>query len=181
MYDSNEDFAENFVEDHRGTGRGKRWGLSLLVFFAGLFLVVAAYQVLPAKVQMIGVMILVAYLIFVVPFCVNLIKNGSLEYDYLYLENDLSIDTVYNKSRRKHTLTAHLSHAKAIAPKGSQALLGFEGRKPQVRDFTSGDEGRDVYGIIVEKDGKLVEIFIEETDEMKRLMKLRNRDTFHED
>lgn len=180
MFNMNDDYAEFSVES-----RNKRTNigvivLTILLAIAGLFLVLLINGMLPPKIRMLGSLLIVAYIVVGIPLFVSICHAKSVDYDYLYVENDLDIDMVTNKSKRKHVLTVHLEHAKRIAPKGSDSILGYEGQGTvRIKDYSSGCE--NPYVIIVEKNGSVVELLIEPDEHMLALMKQRNKDIFYEE
>lgn len=180
MFNMNDDYAEFSVES-----RNKRTNigvivLTILLAIAGLFLVLLINGMLPPKIRMLGSLLIVAYIVVGIPLFVSICHAKSVDYDYLYVENDLDIDMVTNKSKRKHVLTVHLEHAKCIAPKGSGCISGYEGQGTvRIKDYSSGNE--NPYVIIVEKNGSVVELLIEPDEHMLALMKQRNKDIFYEE
>lgn len=180
MLNMNDDYAEFSIESKNKRTNVGVVILTILLAIAGLLLVLLINAMLPPKIRMLGSLLLVAYVVVGVPLFVSICHAKSVDYDYLYVENDLDIDMVTNKSKRKHVLTVHLEHAKRIAPKGSQSILGYEGQGDvKVKDYTSG--GENPYVIVVEKNGNVVELLIEPDEHMLSLMKQRNKDIFYEE
>lgn len=180
MLDRNDDYAELTVE-----GKPRSVGIGLLILavvmiLVGFYGVLCINSMLPRKWIMLGSILIVAYIFFGAQILSNLCRKKSVDYDYLYVDNDLEIAEIYNKSKRKHVVTIHMEHAKRIAPAGSQALLGYEGKGiDRVRDFTSGAEDVVPYKVLVEKDGKVIEILLEPDAHMLALIGQRNKDIFY--
>lgn len=180
MLNKNDDYAEFSVESKNKHTNVGVIILTVLLAIVGLFLVLLINAMLPQNIRMLGSLLIVAYLIVGIPLFISICHAKTIDYDYLYVENDLDIDVVTNKSKRKHVLTVHLEHAKRIAPKGSSSILGYEGKGAvKIKDYSSG-EGNP-YVIIVEKNGAVVELYIEPDEHLLSLMKQRNKDIFYEE
>lgn len=176
-----DDYAELSVSGKKKLGLFNYF-LAFLFITVGFLVVMFVYAVIPREFSILATFVFALYLCAGIPFCLAIVRSSDVEYDYLYIENDLEIDKVINKSRRKHVLTLHLAHAKRIAPEGSPSLGGYEGRGTlTVKDYTSGDESKLRYVVIMEKDEKPVKILIEPDTHMKDLMKYRNKEIFYEE
>ncbi|MCL2052391.1 MAG: DUF6106 family protein [Lachnospiraceae bacterium] len=62
----------------------------------------------------------------------------EIEYEYLYVDRQLSIDKVLNRSRRKKAANYEIERMEILAPINSYHLDGFKNRTAQVTDFSSG-------------------------------------------
>ncbi|MCR4792814.1 MAG: DUF6106 family protein [Lachnospiraceae bacterium] len=65
----------------------------------------------------------------------------DVEYEYLYLDKELSVDRVYNKERRKHAETFKMDKVQMFAPEKSSKLDNYgnvSGMK--VTDYSCPDE-----------------------------------------
>lgn len=64
----------------------------------------------------------------------------DVEYEYLFIERELSIDKVYNKERRKHAETLSMDKVEVFAPEKSSKLDNFgNGQGKKVTDYSSAD------------------------------------------
>ncbi|MCR4716863.1 MAG: hypothetical protein K5656_06750 [Lachnospiraceae bacterium] len=198
MISLNDDYAELTVV---GKDRSSGIAYTLLILLAIILGFAAVFFVnvyLSAKgLSMLGTCLVVFYILFGIPALWRLRSKKSVEYDYTYIENDIEIFEVFNRSKRKLKITVHLDHAKCIAPVNSQTLSGYEGEGiAKVRDFTSYNDGEEeeqydedgnlipsnkVYAIITSKDGDNIKILIEADEHMEMLMKYRNKDRFYEE
>ncbi|MCR5591667.1 MAG: DUF6106 family protein [Lachnospiraceae bacterium] len=132
------------------------YGLAIACFMmavtaSGIFFVITAISVL------------VAY--FVLP-------NFDLEYEYLYIDKEISIDKIMSKEKRKNVYTVDLGRMELMAPAGSHELDSYKARGIRTYDFSSGNEGANVYSIVYEsgKDGTVL-VNIEPNEEMLRAIK----------
>lgn len=154
--------------------------LTVLAAIAGALLVITINALLPESVSMLGSILIAVYICVCIPAFATICHPKNVDYDYLYVENDLEISRVINKSKRKTAILLHLQHAKRIAPKGSQSILGYEGKgNVKIKDFTS-VETTDPYVIVMEKDQDVIEILIEPEEHLLTLIKARNKDIFYE-
>ncbi len=180
MINKSDDYAEFSVKSGNTSAGGFIWVLGIAAAICGFIIVLMINAMLPGNYRVIlGTFLIALYICAGLPLIFNLCKKKDVEYDYLYIENDLEIDAIYNKSKRKRVITIHMEHAKKIAPKGSQAVLGYEGRgNLLVKDFTSEALEKTPYAIILEKDNKVVEVLVEPDEHMLSLMKYNNKDVF---
>ena len=72
-------------------------------------------------------------------YFVNLFTN--LEYEYLYVDKELSVDKIMAKSRRKRIATYNLDHVEIIAPIRSYHLDNYRNRTAaKVKDYSIKEE-----------------------------------------
>lgn len=65
--------------------------------------------------------------------------NLDLEFEYLYLDKEISIDKVMNKQKRKRVVTLDLNKMEFIAPETSHELDSYKSRNLKIKDFSSKD------------------------------------------
>lgn len=65
--------------------------------------------------------------------------NGDIEYEYLYLDRELSVDKIMAKTRRKRVDVYKLEQMEIVAPLGSYQLDNFKNKDVncKVHDYTS--------------------------------------------
>ena len=66
--------------------------------------------------------------------------NTDIEYEYLYLDKELSVDKVMAKSKRKRVGTYSLEKIEALAPIKSYHLDSFKNRTVKEIDYSIGEE-----------------------------------------
>ena len=71
-------------------------------------------------------------------YFVNLYTD--LEYEYLYLDKELTVDKVMAKSKRKRVATYSLDRMEILAPIKSYHLDNFKNRDVKVKDYSIGEE-----------------------------------------
>lgn len=64
----------------------------------------------------------------------------DLEYEYLYLDKELSVDKIMAKTRRKRVATYHLDRIEILAPFKSYHLDNYRNRQAKTKDYSIGEE-----------------------------------------
>ena len=106
---------------------------------------------------------LVAY--FVLP-------NFDLEYEYLYIDKEISIDKIMSKEKRKHVMTVDLNNMEIIAPINSHELDQYKARGLKTYDFTSNTENAKVYSVVCTNGNEgTVMVNVEPNEEMLHAIK----------
>lgn len=127
------------------------WLVSALLIFAGMFIIGSMVLALIGIAGCIATYILMPML--------------NIEYEYLYLEKEISIDRIFNKERRKKAADISLDKMEIMARKNSHALDSYMGKLAKSYDFTSCGDDKDVYTIII-NDGGLTAYMIEPDEKM---------------
>ncbi len=94
----------------------------------------------------------------------------DVEYEYLYLEKELSIDKVFNKERRKHVETLSLDKAQVFAPEKSSKLDNFGNVQGKVTDYSSAEENNGLKKYVMFYEGNR-KIFFSLDEEMVKVFK----------
>lgn len=95
---------------------------------------IAMFSIILAMAMGVGA----AYLIF---------PRLKVEYEYLFLNHEVSVDVIYDQSKRKKVMEFDLQKIMVIAPQGSQRLAGIHYDKSY--DFSTGDDTMPVFAVIV--------------------------------
>lgn len=64
--------------------------------------------------------------------------NANIEYEYLYLEREISVDKVMAKSRRKKAGTFSVEQMEILAPLNSHRLDSYRNMNTKTLDYSSG-------------------------------------------
>lgn len=64
----------------------------------------------------------------------------EVEYEYLYMDRELTIDKIMAKSKRKKVATYSLDRMEIVAPIKSHQLDSFKNRSVKVKDYSVGEE-----------------------------------------
>ncbi len=96
----------------------------------------------------------------------------DLEYEYLYIDKEISIDKIMSKEKRKHVYTVDLNKMEVMAPERSHELDSYRARGAKIYDFSSGYEDAKAYCIAYEAGSEgCVLVKIEPNEEMLRAIK----------
>ncbi|MCM1174400.1 MAG: DUF6106 family protein [Blautia sp.] len=82
--------------------------------------------------------------------------NADLEYEYLYLDKEISIDKVMAKSRRKRIVTYDIQRMEILAPVKSYHLDGFRNREMKTVDYSSRTDENKKYMMVYEGNLKVL-------------------------
>ncbi len=139
-----------------GAGRIACYVLSVIFFLLGI--VGTGFMLIIA-----AALAAVAYFVF---------PRLDIEYEYLYIDREISIDKIMSKEKRKNVYTVDLNKMECIAPVNSHELDSYKARNLKVYDFTSLEEDARVYSIVYEtgKEGTVLVNF-EPNEEMLRAIK----------
>lgn len=99
-------------------------------------------------------------------------ENLHLEYEYLFVEQRLTIDKIYNKSRRKKAAEYALENIEVIGPEHAAAVKEWDRRVRQTEDYTSGKPGTDCYVLIHQMGGICKKVRIEPDENLIRCMRM---------
>ena len=61
----------------------------------------------------------------------------DLEYEYLYLSGELSVDKIINRQKRKASITMPMEKVELVAPTDSEKLNEYKNKSLKKLDFTS--------------------------------------------
>lgn len=92
-----------------------------------------------------------------------------VEFEYYYMDGELSIAKIYNRARRKEILTLTDGTIKLIAPMDSAELQEFQNLKEI--DCTANEPMNIPYVVVYEDKGKLNALNIQMNDELFRELK----------
>lgn len=101
-------------------------------------------------------------------------QNLDLEFEYLIVNDQISVDKIMGKARRKKVWEGTLGEMQIVAPLDSYILKDYE--KPDMKrlDFGSHTQGAKVYGMVFQGDGgQVTKIIFEPND--KILQHIRQR------
>lgn len=97
-----------------------------------------------------------------------LVQNYCVEFEYFYMDGELSISKIINKSRRKKVLELHDEVIKSIAPVNSTEMNAFNNLEK--KDCTA-NEASDIPYAIVYMDKVLKRVDIQMNDELYKEFK----------
>lgn len=94
-----------------------------------------------------------------------ILPNFSVEYEYLYMSRELSVDKILDKQKRKKFDSWDLTNMEIMAPLDSYRLKEYENRQTTLVNVSSGREDASRYVIII-NDKKNTRLVIEPNDEL---------------
>lgn len=80
----------------------------------------------------------------------------DLEYEYLYLDKEISVDKVMGKSKRKRIATYSVDRMEIFAPIKSYHLDNYKNRNVPVKDYSIGEELQPDQRYVMYCDGKKI-------------------------
>ena len=153
--------SESYVEvmvKKEGTLMGKL--LNLLVTFLIIFSLVLF-------VMSLNPIVLIATIVFgVAMYFVRLHTN--LEFEYLYVDKELTIDKIMAKTKRKKVTKISMERLEVIAPIGSHHLDEYKNRLDKTQDYSSGKANAKRYLVVYEGQKSVI---IEPGEDMLRMIK----------
>ena len=94
----------------------------------------------------------------------------DVEFEYLYLDKEITVDKVYHKVKRKRFATYELDKIEVMAPIKSYHLDNYKNRQGKVIDISSGVENKPDLRYVFYYEGNQKIIF-EPNEAMVKLMK----------
>ena len=83
--------------------------------------------------------------------------NADIEYEYLYLDKEITIDKVLAKSRRKKAAVYSIEKMEVLAPVKSYHLDAFRNRELKTVDYSSGEaDDNNKYVMVYEGNVKVI-------------------------
>lgn len=133
--------------------------LKILFTMLAVFFVLVGFLLLPA--------LLIGIICGVAAYFISL--NADLEYEYLYVDRELTVDKVMAKSKRKRIAVFSLDKMEIVAPVKSWHLDNYKNRNDKTIDYSSGVEKQPDKRFVFYYDGQKKVIF-EPNEEMIKAM-----------
>ena len=99
-------------------------------------------------------------------------RRGSVEFEYSWVGDELRIERIRARSRRKRMDTLEADGVRLVAPLSSPLLSSFESRSMTVSDYTSRTGKDGVYALLYEKAGSSKKVLWEPGEKMLKTMKM---------
>lgn len=94
----------------------------------------------------------------------------SVEYEYLYVAGELTIDKILGKEKRKNCFVEEVKQMEIIAPVDSDKLREFDNKQCVIKDFSSEKEEAKVYACIFRKNQELWKVLFEPNEKLLEAM-----------
>ncbi len=98
----------------------------------------------------------------------------SIEYEYLYLDKEITIDRIMSKQKRKRETVLDLTKMELLAPVGSHEFDSYLNRNVKIKDYSSGIEGQGhkAYYLAYHDENSEMLVRIEPDEDMIKAVKL---------
>lgn len=104
--------------------------------------------------------------------------NSDLEYEYLYLDKEISIDKVMAKTKRKKVAKYEVERMEILAPLRSYRLDAYKNRTVKTVDYSSGVENQPERRYVMYYDGGTRVILEPNMDLVKAVRNVAPRKVF---
>ena len=155
----NESYVEHMVARKpnplAGAAKILAYALAVILFFLGFF--GNYWLLLPAVI-----LLLLGY--FVIP-------QLNLEFEYLYLDKEITIDKIIDKQKRKHVMTVDLNKVEFLAPYTSHEFDSHKARKVMEKDVSGRIPGSRPYGMLYHDEKGDSIIIFEPNEEMLKAIR----------
>lgn len=98
----------------------------------------------------------------------------DLEFEYLVVNDQLTIDKVLGKSKRKKAWEGSMEEIQIVAPSDSYLLKDYERPGTKVLDFSSHQPGAKTYTIIHQAGANFSKVIFEPNDKILHCMRQRS-------
>ncbi len=98
------------------------------------------------------------------------ILNTDLEFEYLYLDKEITVDKIMHKTKRKKVATYTVEKMEILAPIKSYHLDGYKNRQAKVVDYSCGFEDKPDKRYVFFYDGK-EKVIIEPSEDFVKMVK----------
>lgn len=93
-------------------------------------------------------------------------RNANVEYEYLYVSGQLSVDKILGQAKRKNAWEGSMEEIQIIAPSDSYVLNDYRVSNSKKLDFSSGRPGARTYTVIWQSGSQAAELILEPNDKM---------------
>lgn len=137
----------------------------------------AVFLVLYLSIFFLGTLGLLAYgLIAVFLLCwlvYYVFMMTSVEYEFVLVKNELTIDAIYGKNKRKNKQVVDISKCEVIGPTDHPHVIGYhKAAKMKTFDYTSGRGEEPVYLLVAPYGAEMCKVYMEMDDRMLDGMKM---------
>lgn len=99
---------------------------------------------------------------------VYLVKSMNLEYEYALTNDELDVDKIINKERRKRVLTIDIKEMQMMAHINDGMRKAEIDRAQKTIDVSSGEVGPDTYAILFMHENALTKLILEPNDGIQK-------------
>ena len=99
-----------------------------------------------------------------------IIMQANIEYEYLYLDKELTVDKIKNQTKRKKVAVYQLSTLEVMAPRKSRRLDSYQNLK--AKDFSSETEEGNAYELVLNGENGRERIVIDTNEELIKAIRM---------
>lgn len=156
-------FIEQLVKRHRTKAETKT-GVIIFIITAAFIFLWFNLNFLPAIILLVAVTLAIAFFFF------NFFMNK--EYEYCFVDGELDIDVIYNKTRRRRVFAGETMEFEVMAHYNDSEHLDFYNNFG-FKDFSGGIVGPNTYVFVTSHKGKKFRYVIEPNDELLEAIRRR--------
>lgn len=99
---------------------------------------------------------------------IMMFNERYIEYDYCFFNEEIDVNKIMNRRRRKTAISFTVSNIRFVAPQGSARISNHMEQYPGIRitDYTALEPKDPVYGFVLDLRGVNTIIYMEPTDNM---------------
>ena len=98
--------------------------------------------------------------------------NTELEFEYLFMSKELTVDRIKAKSRRKRVMEFDMQRVEIVAPENSHRLDSYKNRNMKVMNFSTGNHGEIPYVMIYNGGQEMVKVMLEPNPDLTKCFEM---------
>lgn len=99
-------------------------------------------------------------------------RNSEVEFEYLFVGNQLTVDRIYGRTKRKKAWEGSMDEIQIVAPTGSTEANDHETGNMKTLDFSSHMPDAKTYTLISQVSGNTTKVIFEPNDKILHCMKM---------
>ncbi|MEG0369242.1 MAG: DUF6106 family protein [Hungatella sp.] len=103
-----------------------------------------------------------------------LFQSLNLEFEYLFVNGQLTIDRIMGKARRKKAWEGTMEEIQIVTPVDSYLLKDYERPGMKTVDFSSHEQGAKVYALIHQAGANTTKVIFEPNDRILQCMRQKS-------
>lgn len=123
------------------------------------------------------IILLVALVLALVDYFV--IPKLNVEFEYLHINDEIDVDKIFSKQKRKRVMTIDLNQVEVVAPLGSHHLDSYQNLK--TIDYSANDREQRPYVLVTSRNNSLVKVMLQLDQPMFQNIKRRMPRTAFDD
>ncbi|MDO4295712.1 MAG: DUF6106 family protein [bacterium] len=99
-------------------------------------------------------------------------RGLKVEYEYLYVTKQFSVDKIMSQAKRKKVMECSMDEVQMIAPLEHYALKDHETSNMKVVDYSSKEPRARLYAMIYQSKGETTKVIFEPSDKMLQCFRM---------